>query len=57
MTHAFDQMENVIFKVCQDRLKLDLELPGMRTQFAREKERVRAHIIKTYNVQRPVSQP
>jgi len=57
MILSFDQMESCIFKVCQDRLKLDLELPGMRSQFALEKEKVRAHITKTYNVQRPASRP
>jgi len=54
MIHAFEQMENVIFELCQERLKLDLELPTMRAQFAQEKEKVRTHIIQTYSVQRPV---
>lgn len=53
MILGFDQMENVIFKVCQDRLKLDPELGRMRAQFVREREQVRAQVIKTYNVQPP----
>lgn len=56
MILAFDQIENIIFKVCQDRLKLDPELGRMRAQFVKEREQVRAHVIKTYNV-RPPSRP
>ena len=53
MILAFEQIENVIFKVCQDRLNLDPELGRMRAQFVKQKEQARTRVIRTYNVQPP----
>lgn len=50
-------MEVALFNLCRDRLKLDLAIPNMRTEFEREKERVRRHIIKIFNITPPQGAP
>jgi hypothetical protein len=53
MVLVFAEIEKVIFKLTKDRLQFDHELVDMRDRFAKEKESVRQHIIKTFDVQRP----
>lgn len=50
---VFAEIEKVLFKLAQSRLQLDNELGDMRTRFDKEKEAVRQHIIKSFNVQPP----
>lgn len=53
MVLVFGEIEKVIFKLAKDRLQFDHELLNMRSRFEKEKESVRQHIIKTFNVQPP----
>ncbi len=53
MVLVFTEIEQVLFKLAKGRLQLDNELSDMRARFEKEKEAVRHHIIKTFNVQPP----
>jgi hypothetical protein len=53
MLLVFHLMEEVLFKDCNDRLKLDTELDAMRTKFHRDKESVRHIIIVSLKIPRP----
>jgi hypothetical protein len=53
MILVFAEIEKVLFKLAKGRLHLDSGLGDMRTRFEKEKEAVRHHIIKTFNVQPP----
>ena len=53
MILTFHLMEVALFRVCESRLKLDLDIPTMRQTFDREKERVRRHIITTFKIKPP----
>jgi hypothetical protein len=53
MVLVFSEIEKVIFKLAKDRLQFDHELLDMRSRFEKEKEAVRQHIIKTFDVQPP----
>jgi hypothetical protein len=45
LLHVFAQMENVLFKDCEGRLKLDTKLEGLRRKFQHDKEAVRKRIV------------
>jgi hypothetical protein len=53
MVLVFAEIERVIFRLTKDRLQFDHELLDMRNRFENEKESVRQHIIKTFDVQPP----
>ena len=53
MVLVFGEIEKLIFKLGKDRLQLDHELVAMRTGYETEREAVRQHIIKTFDVQPP----
>jgi hypothetical protein len=53
MVLVFGEIEKVIFKLGKDRLQLDHELVAMRTRYEAEKEAVREHIKRTFDVQPP----
>jgi hypothetical protein len=47
MLMVFDLMENILYKVCEDRLKLDDSLGKMRITFRKEKEIVRQNTMRS----------
>jgi hypothetical protein len=53
MILTFHQMEAALFRVCEGRLKLALNIPGMRRDFEAEKERVRRRIITEFKIKPP----
>jgi len=53
MILAIYVMEGHFFGLFESRLKLGLQIPSMRERFEREKERVRLHVIKTFNLKPP----
>jgi hypothetical protein len=55
MLLAFHAMEEVLFKNCEGRLKLDHELVAMRDRFARDKEQLRRTIIAKLHLPHPDS--
>jgi len=53
MLLAFHVMEEVFYKDCENRLKLDTGLVDLRTKFQHGKEELRKKIIRSFNIQRP----
>jgi hypothetical protein len=53
MVLVFGEIEKAIFKLGKDRLQLDHELVDIRSRFEKEKESVRQHLIKTFNIEAP----
>jgi hypothetical protein len=53
MIHVSHLMESALFRVCEDRLKLDLGIPKLRQDFEQEKETVRRWVITSWNLKRP----
>jgi len=53
MLLAFHIMEEVFYKDCEDRLKLDTGLVDLRTKFEHDKEVLRKKIIVSFNIQPP----
>jgi hypothetical protein len=55
MLLAFHTMEEVLYKDCEDRLKLDSGLVDLRTKFQPDKEALRKKIIVSFNIPQSVS--
>jgi hypothetical protein len=53
MLLVFHVMEEVFYKDCEDRLKLDVELCRLRTTFHRDKEDLRRRIIHSLKLTPP----
>jgi hypothetical protein len=54
MLLAFQTMEEVLYKDCEERLKLDSGLVDLRTKFQPDKEALRRKIIVSFNIPQPV---
>jgi hypothetical protein len=52
---VFHVMEEVFFKDCEDRLKLDADLVDLRTKFRRDKEALRKKIIVSFKIPPPAT--
>jgi hypothetical protein len=53
MVLVFGEIEKIVFTLGKDRLHLDHELIAMRSRYETEREAVREHIKRTFNVQPP----
>jgi hypothetical protein len=53
MILVFRYMEDVLFKDCEARLKLDAELDSMRRRFDSDREKTRLKIIRAFNIPPP----
>ena len=53
MLIAFHIMEEVFYKDCEDRLKLDTGLADLRTKFQYDKEVLRKKVIASFNIPPP----
>jgi hypothetical protein len=54
MLIAFDVMEAIFYKDCEDRLKLDAGLVDLRAKFQHDKEVLRRKIIVSFKITPPV---
>ena len=57
MLLVFHVMEEVFYKDCEDRLKLDVDLSRMRSVFNRDKEVLRKNIIHSLKIAPPKATP
>ena len=52
---VFEQLEEVLYKNFEARLKLDVQLTSLREKFQHEREALRRKIIRSFNIQPPSS--
>jgi len=57
MLAVFGVMEEIVYKVYEDRLRLDDELCKMRQDFSQRRERLRNHMIKALKLSPPLVRP